>query len=329
MPYVLLATLFWSGVGLLFDLFGSEYYPFLFSGFFRLGAGIGTLPGLLGSGLWRVMLVGPVRRLFLGMLCSWLMVVCVLSRFETVLFGVALGLGAAPVVWVVFNIWPVLLVVLMYFFFRSRGRYDSSFGSLWPVLLLALLGFLVSGPARSLLQVSGGGLPMVLGSLVALLCAVCAGLGTSSLLRLGDVFGERALALRGRVGVGLFPEGVVLSPLSAYVLGANLFHCSIQFLNASMVLPVGFALGERFVPGCLVMAFLGGFLISGVADLYFRRGNAVTRNISVNGLVYACPVLGLLWFWLFSDSGEFRWVELLLGATLVSLAGLLASRRSV
>ena len=66
--------------------------------------------------------------------------------------------------------------------------------------------------------------------------------------------------------------------------------------------------------------------ISGVGDLYYRRANVLARSLSVNGLVYASPVLGLLLLFLLSVSGAARWLELTLGVLLVSLAGLLAGR---
>ena len=308
-----------SAWGVVFDLSVSAGYLLLFSAFWRLGGALGSVPGPILLGSWRVMLRPEVRRTLGSMLPRWFTAVLFLSKFETVLFGLAVILGPPASAWVVFNLWPVVFVLVMLLFFRSRSRYDSSLRSLLPVLALGLLGFLASGPARDLLSVlNGGSGALLLGSLLALSACLCVGVGNAAAFRLGHDFGERVARL-----------GVPVSAPAAYTLGGLLFHFLSQVQHFLMFLPIGLAMGERASPGELLAPLLGGFFISGVGDLYYRRANVLARSLSVNGLVYASPVLGLLLLFLLfllSVSGAARWPELTLGVLLVSLAGLLAGR---
>ena len=105
LPCILVATLLMSAWGVVFDLSVSVGYLLLFSAFWRLGGALGSVPGPILLGSWRVMLRPEVRRTLGSMLPRWFTAVLFLSKFETVSLrpcghpgsaGVSLG-GLQPV----------------------------------------------------------------------------------------------------------------------------------------------------------------------------------------------------------------------------------------
>ena len=134
---MLSAVMIWAIVPLAIDLSAGSLNPFLFGGGWRLGGAIGCglfllfrYPKLLGT-LW-FMVSGSerigeadtrevVRRHFsLRGLGGWSLVYSAFGKFDYTLFAIAAQSVAISIVAVVFEIWPIVMIILMGVFFQRR-----------------------------------------------------------------------------------------------------------------------------------------------------------------------------------------------------------------
>ena len=267
---------------------GGAESPFLFNLVFRGGTflgymafGLALFPGLAFSrAVWRAAWRGLPSWSFLG--------AAALHPFEFALFAAAARHLDSSLVLLIYYLFPFLLVGLAACLLRRplpirRRRW------------LGLFALALAGVALALVS-QGGGLPSFTeagwgwlgGMLLALLAAVGAA-GVAFSLRWGRDFAG-ALPAELRRGSG--------GTRSPALFGAMLLVCLTSVLGCSVSLVLGWQRGESFAAlslgGWLGWGLLGGFLFSGISGGFYRMGNLLARNLSLNGLMYLCPVLGIV-----------------------------------
>ena len=322
------AVMFFSTNALFIKLTLGDDDPFLYNA----GIWVGMSLGLGGASLlfYRPALTDPTARRLLyrrvvglktdgvrrwdliGLL--WLGVV---GRFAVAFFAWATQYVEAATVSVLHYTWPVIFILGLSRWDRSkRRRYRRVTGFSWTGLGLAFVGMA----------------SVVIGTL---------GFDLTQADLLGRVFGMvlaviSALLLACNTAVG-YP---ISESLSSEITGKTDGHLDEHLLEFCCLLFVGCVSGLLAIVPNLMIGWVGGGQISlatfgwAVAvgftfvpgGVLARKAVLITPDLAVNALIYASPVVGLVWLGLFTDIVVARLDLLVAGSLLVAVANLLLNR---
>lgn len=324
------AVMFFSTNALFVELTLGDTHPFLYNAGAWLGAAVG-LGGVLLL-FYRPVLADPaVRRVLFRRVAGlktdgvrrWdllaMMVVMVVGRFAFAFFPWATQYVETATVAVLHYTWPVFFVLGLSRWDRAnRRRYRRVTAFSWTGLVLAFLGMaaVVVGTlgfqavgATLAERVFGMILAVVSGILVVCTVATCYPLADSLAT---EITRKTALAMkRDSLEFACLLFGYCVSALVSVI--PNVF--------------IGFGQGGRVTWEAMGWAVAVGFsLVPGA--ILSRRAVLVTPDLSVNALVYASPVVGLLWLGLFTDITVARLDLLVVGAITVAVANVLLNRTS-
>ena len=324
------AVMFFSTNALFIKLTLGEEDPFLYNAGIWVGMSLG-----LGGAAWlfyRPAFTDPATRRVLyrrvaglrtdgvrrwdliGLL--WLGVV---GRFAVAFFAWATQYVEAATVSVLHYTWPVIFILGLSRWDRSkRRRYRRVTGFSWTGLGLAFLGMAA----------------VVIGTL---------GFDLTEADLVERVFGMvlaviSALLLACNTAVG-YPMS---ESLSSEIIGKTDDHLHEHRLEFGCLLFVGCVSGLLAIVPNLVIGWVGGghitlatfgwaaavgctFVPGGVLA---RKAVLITPDLAVNALIYASPVVGLLWLGLFTDIIVARLDLLVAGSVLVAVANVLLNRPS-
>lgn len=275
--------------------------PFLFNVGWRLGllAGFGVFGALAFRSVWGS---ANVRRRLLRGLRSRAIVAAVVSNNDYALFVLAAMYVHIAVATVIFETWPLWMVLMLAFAYRKMGRYRRNVGITVAMIGLCMVGlaFVVGSQFETPFDVDvlGGEEDVFLGSVLALLGALVGSLAAFSFRWSTDLGGELAEyptlaqfgARFGETGRRRYLELMCL--LVAY--GASSALCVV--LSAA----VGLIRGETVEFSAFAASFVGGAATYAPATVFWRLGNLSATNLGVNALIYGTPVLSLGWLFLLS-----------------------------
>ena len=288
--------------------------PFLFGAGWRLGVGLG-LSVFLFTFFRDVLSNREVLSLIIGRMLTWSMLFVILSQFDYVAFALATRFIDVSVAAILFETWPIFLILLTAILFRGEARYRAI---KTDVLLLLVIGFL--------------GFCFVAGS------------------ETGD-FGNwnDSQFIYTIIGVGVVILAIILTTVSAYQFrwGVDLSRalpeevvkdknkdlvdicCVItaswigNFIASGINVVVGLSSGETIATGALTIALVGGIFGNALGNIAWRAANLMTTNLGINAVSYATPIFSLIWLFLFSQVDIARVDYLIIGAAAIISANLL------
>ena len=327
---VLMATgvMFFSTNALFVELTFGDNHPFLYNA----GVWVGTSLGLAGVLFLfhRPVFADPVSR---RVLFRWvaglktdgvrrwdllvMLLLMVIGRFAFAFFGWATHYVDTATVSVLHYTWPVLFVLVLSRWDRTnRGRYRRVTAFSWTGLGLAFVGMAAVVTGTLGFDAAGA---VLLGSVFGMILAVI-----SAILQAG-------------IGVLGFPfaEGVaseITHKTDACLDWHNLeFGCLLFVYCVSGLLAIvpnaiiGLATGGRIsLESCGWAVAVGFSFVPGA--VLARKAVLITPDLSVNALIYASPVVGLVWLGLFTDITVARLDLLIAGALTVAAANVLLNR---
>ena len=322
------AVMFFSTNALFIKLTLGEEDPFLYNAGIWVGMSLG-----LGGAAWlfyRPAFTDPATRRVLyrrvaglktdgvrrwdliGLL--WLGVV---GRFAVAFFAWATQYVEAATVSVLHYTWPVIFILGLSRWDRSkRRRYRRVTGFSWTGLGLAFLGMAAVVIGTLGFDLTEADLvERVFGMVLAVISAVL-------------------LACNTAVGYPMSES------LSSEIIGKTDDHLDEHRLEFGCLLFVGCVSGLLAIVPNLVIGWVGGghitlatfgwavavgctFVPGGVLA---RKAVLITPDLAVNALIYASPVVGLLWLGLFTDIIVARLDLLVAGSVLVAVANVLLNR---
>ncbi|MCQ3802493.1 MAG: hypothetical protein OXC98_09070 [bacterium] len=322
------AVMFFSTNALLVELTLGDTHPFLYNA----GVWSGTALGLGGILLlfYRPVFADPaIRRVLLRRVAGlktdgvrrWdllgMMLLMVVGRFAFALFPWATQYVETATVAILHYTWPVFFIMGLSRWDRANHRrYRRVTAFSWSGLVLAFLGmaavvvgtlgFQAVGTTLTA-RVFGMVLAVVSGVLVVFTVATCYPLA-DGLAK--EVIRKNAPAMnRDSLEFACLLFGYCVSAMVCVIPNAL-----IGLGNGGQVTWEGIgwavAVGFTLVPGAVLS----------------RRAVLVTPDLGVNALVYASPVVGLLWLGLFTDINVARLDLLVLGAIVVAVANVLINR---
>ena len=321
-------VVFFSTNGLFVELTFGENHPFLYNTGVWVGTTLGL--GLLTFLLHRPVFSDPVSRRVLFrrsvglrtdgvrrwdlVVLLWLLVV---GRFAFAFFGWAIHYVDTATVSVLHYTWPVLFVLVLARWDRTnRGRYRRVTGFSWAGLGLAFIGMAavvvgtVGVEARGTVLEEG-----VLGIVLTVISAFLqAGVATLGFPFAYGVASEIARKTEASLKWDSLEFGCLLFVYCLSGAIAVVPNAVIGWLTGGIITSDSFgwavAVGVSFVPGAALA----------------RKAVLITPDLGINALVYASPVVGLLWLGLFTQITVARLDLLVVGAITVAAANVLLNR---
>ena len=312
--YMLITVSGISLVPLLVNVSGGAETPFLFSAYLRTGSSIACVLFLLifhHSTLFNSNTLLMVRHRVFVWPDNRLLVLAGVAALDYAFFALSLKFIDVAVAAILFETWPVFIILLAAWLFRGEGRFRKiGFGTV-GLICLSLAGFVFAVASQ--------------------------GAGFSSL--------DLGLFWRAVFGVALVVVGTVLAALPAFGWrwsadlsndlsgesgggSLDLFCLVVSLLVANCFsigacLSIGLVGGERISVDAVVVAIIGGIYAHGVATIALRKANFTTDNLGINALAFATPVLSLVWLFSLSQVDVARFDYLVIGAAAIITANLL------
>ena len=312
--YMSAAVLIFSLVPLVIVEVDGAENPFLFNAGWRLGASVGCVLVLLV--FWRPLILDRGVLLFsLRRTVSWAIFWGAVGCFDYGFFTWSTRFIDVSVSAILFELWPIPFILIVSRFLGDAYGYSRNLPVIVPLMAVAFVGLVlvVASQTGSFGGIGNIGFPEGMqGVVLAIVAALLGSLGACSLIwgrNLADQLAGMGVTHRDRSSLVLF--GAILGFGISSFWGAT--------ANAAVgLLYAGRPSFEVFSVGVIV-----GVLLQASAAILQRKANLSTRNLGVNALGYAIPILSLIWLWIFSEINVLRPDYLILGAAAIVTANLL------
>ena len=310
--YMALGVVIWSLAPLAIDALGGAANPFIIALIWK-GCTAGGVALILLLRYQDLLLDARARSVIWNHARSWTFALMVICDLDILLFVWAMRLIDVSVATILFETWPIILIVAAVTLFHQTRRYQETTTAIILPLVAAFAGLLFITFSQA---ADDGQNPLQLGAgmLLAALAAVGRGGGVALTLR----WGAELRVLLERTPVGARREGGDLELFGA-LLVRSLAVVPLLPVLASIGVVAG---GELTTQGALVF-LLASFAIGVPSAVLFRWANLLTSNLGINSLGYATPVLAVSWLFLLSRVDVARPDFLIVGTVAILAANLL------
>ena len=309
--FMSIAVVGFSLVPMVVHFAGGAQSPFLFNFWLRIGISIGCIVFLLALFAKDLLDIANLL-LILRSARSWLIVLAAVGgTLEYTFFAWSVQFIDIAVATILFRIWPICLVFLLAWLYREAGRYRKITITTVLLVCLSLVGFVlamlsqfgeVSAFNSLLTQNSSLGFAFVMVAIAAAALSACSINWGSDLTRLWLPRNDHKLLEWCGVVIALLLTSVVSAVSSAII---------------------GFGVAENLSLNSSFVAMVGGVVTYATASIAWRGANLTSSNLGINAMIYAAPVLSLLWLFFFADAGVARFDYLVIGAAAIITANLL------
>ena len=292
----------------LFVAWGGNKSPFVFMTAWNFGMVIACTAFLMTS--YRSLFFdADAWRLIWHHLASVSMIIWVIAQFGLVFYAWSTQFVDVSVSLVMFECWPIMLVILTGWLFRHERRYRKITPMTLFFLIVAFLG------------------------VICVVISQIGGVDNSKeinlvILTLGFTLAFSAAGLTSLGGFGFRWGADLAIKLSDLRGGASELFCVVVgvVLSTLLTIPatavIGFAKNEPVSVGPIMFGIAGGVIANALGTLAWRKANLITHHLSINIVAYFTPVLGLGWLLLFSLVGDVRIDYLIIGALIIVVANI-------
>ncbi len=242
---------------------------------------------------------------------SWTFLIWVIGLTDIALFAWSANLIDISVAMVLYQLSPILTVLLIERLFVNQGRYHK-IGPL-KVFLFALA---VGGTAMVIVSQAGGigGISLGGASAYALALGVALAIGAAML--------DSTIGFGFRWGVDLAAELPEVHRRTKYVEVFCVVFGSVvtNLLIVPFIAAAGFARNESVTANAIFIALVGGPLVGTLPAILWRTANLMTDNLGVNIARYFTPLLSLIWLSFLSLIGDVDTSLLIAGASVIVVA---------
>ena len=325
--YMMVSVAAFSVIPVLIKLGGAENSPFLFTGIRQVSIGVAMVATIL---LIRKPLVarGVIQDIGFDVIRSnWsssitiMLIAGIAGTVSFVLLAFGLGFVDVSIVAILFETWPVFLILLMSFLFydktkgKDRQRYQPITISTMIFVAVAIAGvaMVILGHNDTLRPISLAGVDFtsrqtVIGVAFALAAAIGGALQGGFTLKAGEVMAERHSNKKYRNA-----EEIIFVIVMTAI-------CEI--LGGGMLCLAGLVVSETISMHQLSYTILTGVVIT-VGMVAFRAAMLNTRDLGLTALSYVTPLITLVWLWILSLLSVSHLDYLIIGAMGIAAANLL------
>ncbi len=288
--------------------------PFLFGAGMGLGSTIGQ--ALFLAAFFRESLFGrTVLSIIFRRLLTWTMLFVIVTQLDYGLFALSTRFIDVSVAAILFETWPIFLIMLTAFLFRGANRYRKITPDVVLLLVIGFLGFWFVASSQT-----GGfgnwGDSRVASTLIGIFVVVLAIAATSL----------AAFAFRWGVDlVRLLPEEVTRdkNPDLVEICCIITATCIGNFIGGGIKGLIGLASGESISTEAIAIAVLCGVFGHALGNVAWRTANVMTNNLGINAISYGTPIFSLFWLFLFAEVDISRVDYLIIGTAAIISANLL------
>lgn len=312
--FMVLAVVGFSLIPLLVAGGGGSESPFLFSAGLRLGLGVGHVV-FLAVFFGAILRHKAVLALVSQRVLTWSMLFIVLNQFEYGLFAWATRFVDISVAAILFESWPIFLILLTASLFKDEMRYRKVTKDMVLLLVIGFVGFVFVGASQE------GGFGDWRDRQMA---DTLIGLGIVLMAVISASFSAFGFRWGTDLSRSLPPD--LVTGRNAHLLNiccVLLASCIGNFVGAGLNAIVSFSTGEPFLPGSVIVGITGGVFAHALANIAWRAANLLTDNLGINAFSYATPIFSLFWLFLFSQVDVARVDYLIIGAIAIIAANLL------
>ena len=301
----------------LFVALGAGGNPFIFSASWIVGMSIGcslilliAFRGMVFSGeVWRA--VGA-RSL------SFAMLLWVVNSFWTAIYAWSTQFIDVSVAAALFETWPLFLVILTGWLFRTEARYrkiNAKTVFLFGVAVLGMASVIASQAGGIGAFVSadtgGGGVNLAIGVALALFAVGIATLSAYGFRWAADLASELSASDNREQGK---------DRLELFSTVVGLAICSLTSLP--FIASIGFMRNEPISSDALIYGAAGGLFLGTGGAILWRMANLISTNLEINVMNYLIPALALGWLFAFSQVGDVSVGYLLFGVGVIIAANI-------
>ena len=289
--FMLVSVAAYSLTPLLFRIGAAAESPFLFTSIWQasIGVGVGTIILFFKKGL---LFEKTVRKGIKSQCLSWSMLASVTGYCGFALFALGLSFVDVSIATILYNTWPLVMILLMARLFKGIGRYKRLTPGTLAVVFVAM-----AGVAMVILSQRDTPNPWLVISDVFVDAATWIGV----FLVLMSSVGAAAKAFTVRMSASLAenharPKHHTTDEIAFVIV----MTCIGQIASSGILCIIGLALGETISWEQVFHAMAGGFLVNSIGVVMFRIANLKTKYLGVNALSFAIPLVALGWLWMFS-----------------------------
>lgn len=311
---MLLSVVSYSLVPVLIASGGGVSSPFLFVAALRLGQ-FGGHTAFVVLFFRDVLFNRTALSIIAPRILTWSMFFVVINNLDYGFFALATRFVDISVAAILYETWPIALILLTALLFRAEGRYRKIRPDMMLLLAIGFLGF--SFVATS--QTGGFGnwnssqfTDTLIGIGLVLLAIGGASMGAYGFRWGADL--NRAL-----------PEELISDKNSDLVDICCVLTAQIvgSFISVVLFGTMGFAIGEMITFKSLFIAIACGAFANGLGHLAWRAANVMTNNLGINAISYSTPIFSLIWLFLFWTVDIVRVDYLIIGAVAIISINLL------
>ena len=312
--FMILSVVSYSMVPLLLARGGGVESPFLFMAGLRIGQ-FCAHGAFLTVFFKDVLFDKTALTIVIHRVLSWSMLFLVINNLDYVFFALATSFVDISVAAILYETWPIALILLTALLFRGEARYRKITPEMMLLLVIGFVGFWFVATSQS------GGFRDLSDSQLA---ETLIGIG----LVLLAIFCASMAAYGFRWGVDLnhaLPEQLVkdknndLVDICCVLIAQVIASFTAAWLSGT----TGYLIGETIALRSLGIAVACGVFANGVGHLAWRAANVVTNNLGINAISYATPIFSLVWLFLFWTVDIARVDYLIIGTAAIITANLL------
>ena len=331
--YMLIASFSGSWIPLVVNLTGASHTPFLFNAFLKAGVVLGVLLFLATTSRSAPLCIrdiSTIRKHILFWPHNKTIIVSTMGSLYYALFALSTRFIQIPVSTILFEMYPVAIILTVSWLFRGTGRYHSLTPRIALPVLLALTG-LVFANASQLTGFSALTPAFLWTSLIGI-TLVALGIVSASLAAFGLRWGAdlneelsretEPRGLKPRNPEPRNPEPRNPEPGNLELQCALIAVVIIALLSIPLSLAPGLIAGENINLNTALAAAAAGFSANTALNIALRKAILITDNLGINAVGFITPVLSILWLYWIAHTNVARWDYLLIGATAIITANL-------
>ena len=296
--YMMISVAAFSAVPVLLELGDAKDSPFLFTAIWKGSIGLGL--GIVVLLLKRDFLFEPaVTQDIWSHSKSWLMLVSIVGHCGFVLFTLGLVFVDVSVAAILFETWPLILILLMSFLFLDKGteegaqRYRPITAGTLIFVFLAIAGVTLvilshNDHPHPLLEIGADfSDPRTLfGAFLVMIAAICSAADRGCTLKIGILLAKKHSDTESR--------------RTREIVFALVITCICEVIAGCVLGVIGLSLSETISLHQLYYAVLGSLSVVSIGVVAFRAANLSTDDLGVNALSFAIPLITLIWLWMLS-----------------------------
>ena len=315
--YMALAIISLSLIPLTIAWTGGPESPFILNAGWRLGSiAVQTLT-LLSVRKYRALLFNPdALRLVIKNIPSRSMCLITVNQFEYAFFAWSARYLDISVSAVLFETWPVFLILLTSRLMRNAEYYRRVTPVTYGLVGLSFIGYLfvTAGERGHIIPgADTGELSKLAIGLALITAAVTAGaFGGAKFRWISDA-------------VKRFPKSIrdTNNTADIQIFSAIAASTTAAAISIPIGLTAGIGLGETMNVREVAGAVLGGATILGIGAILWKKANLATDNVAINAMCYSIPVLSLIWLMALWEINIVRLDYLLIGVSAIMVSNVL------